>query len=467
VKTVFAALVLIVSFANEAVAQTSGVISGKITINSSRRRPWLDLDNNETNDQPAGARFPNRFWVAAVGNVPAHDTPVNFSGAKIQTRVCNPATNCSAWKTTYTSTAGNYSTTWSHSPVNSYPAATSVQMRVWATRRAVDPSDPTVTYSVAVSPSAATQLMIYSATFNTPMPSTGNVIVSPLIGAGLPQNIYISADEVITMVATDNTINSVDQAHFFFRDLDIIFDSNSANVFTYGGVAPTNETILFTPGVGHGATSVAHEMGHIAHWRAHGFSVAPINPLPGGDYDCDGASGWDMTTNECQRAAFADGFAEFFASLWMWKPKTLNTGNNEYRWKDGVRWLLPDTVAANINCTNTGSTNAGQALCNMRALWRVYRAGNSNELRTILDTMRNYVQDCDTCGDNHCADEDCDDSNGPSCWFPALCNDRNANNWKDFEYNYDAGPGLVNVLNITPTMGMSSATNFGPGPVPN
>jgi hypothetical protein len=454
-------------FCTDSAAQTSGVISGKITIQSSRNRPWRNENNNGfTNDQPAGARFPNRFWVAAVGNTPASNSVVNLSGAKIEVRVCIPSTNCSPWKTSYTSTAGNYSSTWSHTPIASSPMSAFVQLRVWATRRAVDPTDPNVTYSVAVTPNPAAQLLIYNSSFNLAMPSTGNLIISPLIGAGLPQNIYISADEVITAIATDNTINSVDQAHFFFRDLDIVYDSAPTDAFTDGGVAPTNETILFTPGVGHDATGVAHEMGHIIHWRAHGFGVAPINPLPGGDYDCDGQTGWDITTNECQRAAYADGFAEFIASLWMWRPKTLSTGNVEYRYKDGQKWILPNTNGPNENCTNLGSINANKVLCNMRALWRVYRAGNANELRTMLDAMKSYIQDCDTCGDNHCADEDCDDDNGPSCCVPAFCNDRDANNWRDFEWNYDAGPGLVNIYNIGSSMGMTAA-NFGSGPVPN
>jgi hypothetical protein len=57
-------------------------------------------------------------------------------------------------------------------------------------------------------------------------------------------------------------------------------------------------------------------------------------------------------------------------------------------------------------------------------------------------------QNCQRCSDDHCAHEDCDDDDGPSCWDPLLCDDKNANNWSDFAWNYYNQRGDVNIVSV-------------------
>jgi hypothetical protein len=149
------------------------------------------------------------------------------------------------------------------------------------------------------------------------------------------------------------------------------------------------------------------------------------------DYMCDGNPSWLPFSVECERAAFMDGFANFIQSVYRWKRNATDAYHGDL-WmnKPDPRCPPHNPLVPNINHRLAG--------CNTRGFWRVFV---TRSLGQILSAMDSYPFCVNIAGDNHCENERWmfGPLNGQIAGFVL---DPNAQNWKDFWYNWEINGGV-------------------------
>jgi hypothetical protein len=394
-------------------AQTSGTVVGIVGTTDSRSDPYVGALVGPT---PPGARWTNRFG----GN------PGRIGNAEIRLIVCRP-TLCVTHFGYFTADNGKFIIPWT-SPVPPISMSIDVVLR----RKPVVAGDPNVPFSVIVRSSAGND--IFLPRFTVPsIPSDGIVITGITFPASEEINAYITADEAVRTMVNETGVTS--WAHQSYRNLTI--DVNSTlNVTPFADaiwIIPSRATTFpFT---------IPHEMGHAAHWRAHGFAQAEILPT---DYFCDGfGSSWGAFTSECERAAFADGFADFMGAMWMWNAKVVSTNNLEATPRFGV---AGESFYAPGLCCSTYTDGHYRPMCNTKSLWRTYRA-SWGSLARVMSTMTAYQRFCPLFATNHCANEGYD---------PPL-HDADSVNWFDFMWNWETNGGNIGIETISSLMCMTGS----------
>jgi hypothetical protein len=413
-----------------AMAQFSGTISGNITITDSRTTPYA-YANDSTSQTVSGARWDHktRFAVVTSPSPPLLVTTpsiIPLSRAYVLVQVCNIFASCSYFAT-YTSANGNFSRIWAAA------LPSSVTVYVYAERQKAVPSDPVGSYAYTVTSYQGFSTLLASA--GAPMPFSGNVAINFTVPASEQGNTYITADETIRSLQFDPGVGAAMPAlmNKYIHDLDIQIDTAGIPWPGAGGVSPSDETVIIAPGFGTGNPfTVAHEMGHVMHWRAHEHATAPINPVA--HYNCDGVTGWTQLSLECERAAFADGWANFIAEVWMWSPKTYAGVLYADTPRSGggfSRLPLWQAIGSPNGCP-LDNMNHRRPFCNSRALYSLYSASYTNfDAYTILSSLDAYPSG--SC--NHCNDE--------GSWLANF----NANNWFDYRWNFLGGGNGISSIN--------------------
>jgi hypothetical protein len=420
---VFTILLLVLGISASVSAATSGVVYGYITVNDSRANPYDDVavdnvqkrhDISQKFRQPTAN--PNVFTPSIVP----------LKNAAVDVSVCSGSgLGPCIGQTVYTSNSGYYAWYWSSPNVN----RDVVDVKVRAQRRASD-STSAVPYSIAIKsalPNSPITLHSWTSNANA-IPQNGNYQININLTASEASNAYLTAEEVVSIVradtiagggAPDDATSMISYSHGAFQYLDLVVNDNTISP-DGGAIAPTDETILLNPGVGSTSTP-AHEMGHTMMWRLFGFPIAQINPLI--DYLCDGVTSWKPWTQECERAAFMDGFADFIAALYKWKKTSTDSYQRGY-------WLAPPDTKCPPHDPNVTNSNHDYAQCNTRGFWRVYR---QISLGKILNAIDYYPLCAIQANDNHCSNERCIGV------LPVL--DPDAINWYDFRYNWELANG--------------------------
>lgn len=175
--------------------------------------------------------------------------------------------------------------------------------------------------------------------------------------------------------------------------------------------------------------TVAHEMGHALAWKSLGLPAAPIQ-APMEYKQCDNEASWGSGTLECERVAFAEGFADANASLWMWTRAAVP------RYAD-LRYGRPRTprnydLEERQDCRRTSGHR--RMKCISKALWDLVDDPpddddnwHNYDLSDLVGTLRGYNQWCPPPLD----DSRCSWEGYP--WAPlAHWPDYNALNWWDF-----------------------------------
>jgi hypothetical protein len=223
-------------------------------------------------------------------------------------------------------------------------------------------------------------------------------------------------------------------AHQSYRNLSI--DVNSISNIT----PLANEIWIIPNRATQRPFTIPHEMGHAAHWRAHGFLTAELFPT---DYFCDSfGSSWSAFSSECERAAFADGFADFMAAMWMCNPKVVSTANLEASPRDGAQG---ESFYSPGQCCSTYTDGHYRPMCNTKSLWRSYRASWGSFARVML-TMTAYDRTC-VIFQNHCANEG----------YAPPFHDADSVNWYDFMWNWETNGGNIGIENISSLMCMTGS----------
>jgi hypothetical protein len=423
----FTIVCLVLGASASASAATSGVVYGFINATDSRNLPYGDWNfDNVQKRHNIAAKFRQADNTNSI---------VPLKNAAVEISVCSAPTSC-VTQNVYTSSSGYFSWNWSSAVDRNI-----VTVIVHAERKKVD-SAGVGPYSISIKPSLGVQPVVLKSYTSQALVNAwnGNFSINFTLAPSEASNAYLTAEEVVTIVqndtisgaaAPDNAASMAAYAHRSFSWLDLVVNDTTISP-DKGGIAPTNGHILLNPGAGSNNTA-AHEMGHTIMWRMHDDLVAPINPTS--DYMCDGTTGWDPDSLECERAAFMEGFADFIFAVYTWR-RLANDAYQHYYWLAASDAKCPPHDPANPN------NNHRMAQCNTRGLWAVYRA---NSLGKILKAVDSYFPACVAFNDNHCENE--------RYYGPLLLQDRDAQNWKDFWYNWELANG-TSLNSITNTVGL-------------
>jgi hypothetical protein len=411
---------LVLCVASSAYAQPqSGVAAVVVKVQDSRNNPYSGADPLAGRRHDASQKFMQTYG-------PSEGL---LKRAKIEVKICNNANGCVV-KSGYTNSSGQFIENWSG--IN----GSFLRIKIWASRQVVDTTDILPSRSVAIGSSIASTIVLYEG--ETPVnsiPANGIASLIITLPASEAVNAYLTAEEMVTTVLFEqfggaNAVFPDDAAsiksftHRSFQDLDIVLNS-TAIAPQDGGIAPTDESIFLWPTKGNGAT-IAHEMGHIIMWRLHDDDIAPVNPNL--DYMCDGLPSWAPGTLECERAAFMDGFADFTLALYKWQRDATGARQKGYD-------LAVPSAFCPPHVPGTPNTNHRQARCNTRGFWRMY---STRTFGKILQAMDAYPFCVNLFNDNHCENERWMIGFGAPGLLTA---DPNAQNWKDFCYNWETSVG--------------------------
>lgn len=412
-------------------AQSSGTISGTVQATDGRLNPYFAA--GYTAASPAGARQSHGF----SGIRDLQDATVKL--------YIYQTTSIYDVRYTRLSPTGTYSIPWSttYTPIKIKVAIAASRPDIGA--GVVTASSPS--YQFAVDGPAGT--IVQSITRSTAF--VGNLTVNFTIPASGAIDTYLTAHEVFAMwdamgnPTTGGSIRSDMTGLVITRDSAII-----------GGVTPDPHSILVNPSIPTSLPDVvAHEMGHALVWASLDVPAAVVGPpdylciFPGKD---DSNPSWDDFSYECEKVAFQEGFAIAHTGLWMWLR---NSSNRNIRGGSSFYGL------EGAGTCNSGADEDNRPGCNARGIWDIIDNSPSDgdgitnrDLSDIVSAFRGFQDYCPACLDNHCAYE-----GWP--WDSLIClGDVDANNWKDFKYNFSLLFGQSTELNgIEGNNGLAAQSN--------
>jgi|GEM_PF-2500074 len=222
---------------------------------------------------------------------------------------------------------------------------------------------------------------------------------------------YFSANEVMELLREmDSTDSMYDDIVGANLNLVSFIDAQTAAV-------PNDHTVhLLLDRHVDDAEVGPHELGHLIAWRQLDIFLAPYNFF---DYDeCFGSVpgrwNWDLTSRECEKIAFWEGFATFIEAAWLFE-RTATTPE--------VADLRLENVSTGL-CSIPRGKN--RALCQAAIIWDFYDDprdpitgsrfdvfGNplddddikTRTLASISRTLEDYPRGCAPFIDNRCSNE--------------------------------------------------------------
>lgn len=436
-------LSLVFFAAGSSVAQSSGVITFTFNVIDGRDDPYLNLYGS-------GGNTTGKRQTVGAGLIP-------YSRGQVAIRV--RGLNQNYYFCGITDNSGVVSIPWS-TPENARRLDYWVPTDIIRPSRTACANTGTGVMSIVTGEifpntilSMPTLIDLHRGVIENPSDFIGNKTVEPLeIEASDASHAYLTAKETAMMWDTMGDSASSDLPRTSIRDLvsGLSIYVNVSQV-TNGVTPRSNAVLLNVDKPTKSPSTVAHEMGHALMWNSLRLPFAHINPIPGNDYSCDGVDGWTAGSLECEKASFAEGFAELNRALWMWMPWAAPT--------DGVKMPSGYNIERRGQCYIRSSFK--KARCNARALWDYVDSPQNDDepmsrgFATVVTAFRRYPVGCnlDSSRDNRCSDE-----GWP--WPVPHERDRNAVNWKDFKYHAttdpDAYTGLVAVESLNR---MSRATD--------
>jgi hypothetical protein len=268
----------------------SGTVSGTITAPEGRANQYIAMG----------------FGAAPQGARVAFPAGPGLRNALVRVRIQEIG-----WTREYfvrTGTNGTYSVPWNHAlpPI-------SIMVSVFAERpntTAIVTSNPSHLHRIT-SAGQADIVLGSSPTFGG---QTGAVLINVALGGSEFVDAHRTADEVYRTMSAEGVTAVID-----LSGLNIFANTNPLpGLNAFGGVAPSPNDVLIGPGTATARPfTLAHEIGHTIAWRGFEVLLPVIQAI---DYGCDGVvvPAWADFSNECERAAFNEGFAHFIGSLWLW-----------------------------------------------------------------------------------------------------------------------------------------------------
>ena len=137
-------------------------------------------------------------------------------------------------------------------------------------------------------------------------------------------NAYLTARETYAMLSAQTSPGSGGTIRSDMQGVDI-FANSAFDVGFGGGLAYFNDEVYLGPNT---ATkfpfTIPHELGHIVSWRSMDWWKAPYD-FSAYSYGGDSNLSWQDLSNEYERPAFWEGFANAVGGLWMWRTNATPT----------------------------------------------------------------------------------------------------------------------------------------------
>jgi hypothetical protein len=189
-----------------------------------------------------------------------------------------------------------------------------------------------------------------------------------------------------SLVSTNIVFNSANWADITIRDTAIGVQS-SAFVPVLSGVAPFIDRVYLTTGTATTAPAILpHELGHIMMWRLMDHNIAPIE-VALGQTGCGGVVGWGPLTVECERTAFAEGFAEYIEAAYKYPP----IGGTTFEEASGVAFSPVNAACVLPNARGTPH-------CIASALWVLGEVPPLFSASNVLQNLASFPAGvCATC----------------------------------------------------------------------
>jgi hypothetical protein len=461
-----------------AAAQASGTLSGTIKIHDSRHDPYA---RNLDMAYPPNDR-PDTPWGVYAGQYSQGSTPPNGARqlgkfitdgeASVQVRaryilvsICistNSVPGCSYLRMVRASADGDYSHSWSISAgiptritIGVYPDYPNIS-GTYTPPGGV--GHPPHNFRITVPGNPIVMLGSQSRTTSL----TGNKTIDVTLSASEVGNAFLTTAEVYAMHAAQTQPSSG----------SILADMRNLNVYANHSVtwAPLDSVVQLATGR---ATkephTVAHELGHIVNWRAFDLVNAPLTAdiYTACDPPLNPSPGWLQFTNECEKAAWAEGFANLHEGMWMWTRSALNPhipreydeARNMFDTPTRVGGADLNTMVEPLDCPVLHGHKRG--MCNAYAMWDIIDrpalpGGDDDtidqaiDLGHVIQVMRSYPRPCPTNG-NRCVHE----------LYNNGVLDNHGMNWRDYLHNHSlVFPGTLGALNnITSINSLASSTD--------
>lgn len=342
-----------VALASSPVLAASGTVSGCVVYNDTRQECSAAV----------GSRRP---CSGANGNKPLREAYVRLSNAG--------GTGTPGSGTTSSST-GCFSFAWSDAFCWGFPCSYElvVELRNPSDFRVRNPSGVQYSNSVTVS--------VASSNANLGTFSVGNTDHA---------QVYATANEYWDTIVDGNATLSARMT-----DIKIHANTSDAGSYTFD-----HENIYLVAGRGSSRplTTVAHEIGHTTAFKALGrYSIAYT--------DCNPAHAY-LTQSACDKVAWSEGIANFFATVWGFTNNAPDSG---------VTFGTQGGVGVTPAICNTAAQPWRVEACQTAALWDllddpsadddVFDDANNIAFGDIIASLDSYISNCT--GDR------CDSENGP------------------------------------------------------